>query len=1105
MQQLILSLILLLVTASGALASDLTLQTDEKNVSSSEFRSKLNQMSSRVDESIHTLREQIAESQSAPFLEDLYMQLAELLSQKSNTQYYIEMERLGGEKADGAFTSVVSVQKESIATYQKILKEFPETTKKAQIEYRIALALKSIDEIPGFMKAAKDVIHDYPGTEEAVRTELLLGQFFFEKRDYAEATKNFQSVAATSLTYERDLARYRLGLIELNGEKFQAALDHFEQVITDPDLKEQDNPYSVSLKSKALKTDLKREALVDSVRAYTQLHGKQSGQSGKDILADPVGYYSRIAPSEAHFQEVIEKLAVRYIYLKNFDAAVKLLRSLCERSADPQRIVNIYREVLLMIPISDRAEIPVAEIRFVLEQYHRWRSAFEIPEQTRQEAQAFFEKQVRELATRNHSLAKEAKDDPKADQKKTARYLDHAKDYYLLYLGNFDGTPEEVHMASNLSDVYFAQKDWVRSGEYYLRTYAGEFGAPATGDREHLIDNAVLCLQKDSGNSFYETVRRRGLMIKALDLYIASSEKHRQDPALAFLRAKTRYEQGILPGSLEELYGVAKAFPASPQASQAGEIILDYYNVRNDYDGLSQWSTKLIALNLPDTSFQNTSFNKKLVVIQTQSASKLLSEQVHQVKGYDEFAQGESYLKTALGSKDQAVAQMALQEALLKSKEERDLKTYIQTATVLGDRESDSTKKTEILESVAQENRNVGNYYQSLATLKQMYGDSKLPEAKRKAAFEQSVQTEFLMRNWTDLAELSKNPMWKGISSQTLNQIKQGWLEVLESPITIEPFVASQFMNLNQSDEAMLALYKAQAKLGVSAQAEVAARVGSFCESGGHSSAGVCRWQSLVRLDQEKAAFQARLAQGALTLETVQAFAPDFAKLTQKVQELGSGSPSNLMMDTQLQIALQVRTEELYQSFSAYLHRVAGANAEFSTVLTAKAQESDQAAQSALKTCKSLTSPNTHGDGFCEKSVGISELLKWNGLKSASSGSDSTSGSTGDPDDADIVSLQKKVFSQKSEQGTHEAMLELSQQFLDHSDFHHAMALAAQGLTQHPELAGEFKVVLGCSALGLGYVQEAGFHLKEAKVGDESPELQKLKKKCLEEVSRENI
>ena len=79
------------------------------------------------------LREQIAESQSAPFLSDLYLQLAELLSQKSNALYYVEMEKSGGEKAKNGFSAVIATQKESISVYEKILKEFPATDKKAQI------------------------------------------------------------------------------------------------------------------------------------------------------------------------------------------------------------------------------------------------------------------------------------------------------------------------------------------------------------------------------------------------------------------------------------------------------------------------------------------------------------------------------------------------------------------------------------------------------------------------------------------------------------------------------------------------------------------------------------------------------------------------------------------------------------------------------------------------------------------------------------------------------------------------------------------------------------------------------------------------------------
>jgi tetratricopeptide (TPR) repeat protein len=1054
----LISLVTLTALLGTAVASESParplLKLDESSVSTTEFRKKLVAMSDKIESSIHTLRDQIAESQSAPFLEDLYLQLAELLSQKSNTLYYIQMERSGGDKIEGVFSPVITAQKESIAVYEKILKDFPATLKKTEIQYRLALALKSIDEIPGFMKLTGEIIHEHPATPEAVRSELLLGQYFYEQHDLAAAMTHFKNIGKTPLIYERNLARYRIGLIQLSDGKFEPALNAFEQVITDPMLKEQDNPYDISLESKSLKSDLKREALVDSVRAYTELHSKDG---------DAVAYYSRIAPSELHFQEVIEKLAVRYIYLKNYDSAVKLLRSLSERTADPQRVVNIYREVLVMIPITDRAEIPVSEMRYVLEQYHRWTSYFDLTESARHESYDFFEKQIRELATRNHSLAKDNTKGPSHDvaHDPAKNYLSRAKDYYLLYLGNFPSSSETPKMAANLADVYFAQQDWIKSGEYYLRTYAGEFGKPDSQQAQQLIENAILCLQKDAGDSFYETVRRRGLMLRALDSYIASSDKRKTDPALAFLRAKTRYEQGILPESLEELYGVARRFPGTAQATQSGEIILDYFNVRSDFEGLGHWSGRLLSLKMTDTVF-----NGKLTAIQNQAESKVLREKVRQVAGYDEFAQGQSYLKTALASSDITLSQVALREALAKSREEQDIQTYLKTAAVLGDRELDPAKKTEIFESVAQENRKVGRYDEALSSLKKIYENSKLPKSDRESAFEQAVQTSSLMRNWVEIAELSKNPLWRGISETTRSRIKQGWLELLESPIEIPSHVAEQLAFINGSEEAWLALYKAQTKLPASTNAQVDQAITQKCQNSAQNPPSVCRWKMLSQSDLQSGAFNAQLAAAPLTLEGVQKTVPDFTQALSRYQALSGNG------DIQLEIALQLRTEDLYKKFSAYLHRTANVNPDLQTVLNAKAGESDKAAETALTQCRNLDSSSR----YCgrSQSVSISDLLKWKSLKSDRADS-------GDSDAASVVRLQKKIFSAK---GNSDLLLDLSKEMFAHKDYHHAIALATQGLAGNPALAADYKKILGCSALQLGYEQEASFHFKEAGVSD---------------------
>ena len=86
--------------------------------------------------------------------------------------------------------------------------------------------------------------------EEAMGSRLLLGQTFFDSQNYRGAQEVLQPITASKFPYERNLAKYRIGLIYIAQEKFREALTQFEAVIRDNELKEQDNPYNVSLKTK---------------------------------------------------------------------------------------------------------------------------------------------------------------------------------------------------------------------------------------------------------------------------------------------------------------------------------------------------------------------------------------------------------------------------------------------------------------------------------------------------------------------------------------------------------------------------------------------------------------------------------------------------------------------------------------------------------------------------------------------------------------------------------------------------------------------------------------------------------------------------------------
>lgn len=121
----------------------------------------------------------------------------------------------------------------------------------------------------------------------------------------------------------------------------------------------------------------------------------------------------------------------------------------------------------------------------------------------------------------------------------------------------------------------------------------------------------------------------------------------------------------------------------------------------------------------------------------------------------------------------------------------------------------------------------------------------------------------------------------------------------------------------------------------------------------------------------------------------------------------------------------------------------------------------------------------------------VGELLAWGALKSSGE-------SSGDPEDESVVALQKKLFTDK---GSSKGEVELAKELLQQGRYHHAIAVATQGLAKNTAMAGDFEALLGCSALELGYVHEAAFHLKKADT-DSGSETGDVRKKCLQELNQ---
>jgi tetratricopeptide (TPR) repeat protein len=1045
--------------AAGAAATNLAnlkapLSAKAQKDADAEFKSKLVEMLDKIDKSVKIIREQIVQNQSAPFLADLYMQLGDLLMQKSTVLYYMQMQsdhRTDAKiSATQKFSPVVTTAQEAIAIYDQIMKEFPKFDKRDKVLYRLAVAQKSIDESAAFVKSAEQLIKDYPDTKETIQARLLLGQFYFDQQAYKDSMEQLNVVKASPYPYERDAAKYRIGLIDIQNEKHADALKMFEAVATDDELKEDLNPSEINLKTKVSKTNLKREALIDSVRAYTEVF--------RDKKDDAVAYYSKIAPTEALFQETIEKLAYREIFLKRYEPAIKLLRVLSERIADPQKIVNIYQEVLVGIPVEERIDVPVSEMAFVLNKFSDWSSHYSLSPQLQKETSNFFEKQIRELGTRSHDMAKVA-----TDPDKKAHLFERARQYYQLYLGFFGKSPEAVKVATNLADVYYNQRNFFQSGSYYLRIFSGEFGEPK--QKVDLIQNAILSLQKPADYTYYEQVRAKGMMVKAISSYMRLDPKKKNDPALNFALCKSYFEQGYYGRAIKDLYNLMKRFPSTHEASDSADLILSYFNTRSDFKGLATWSEKLLALKLPNKELQ-----AHLEDVHSKAQLHRLDEQVKSQKGYDVTSQGRSYLATALSINDSSLRSAALQQALGHSKEERDIETFLRTAMAMAKVEKDQKKRAEIWNSMGDEVLAITRFYQAMDIYYHMAGDTTLDGPTRNTSYDKVVKIASMLHDPNKLAMLLNQPMSRNLPKDTQESMDQQILSMLDSSVAL-PEGLQNYLLKSADDKRIMTMFKAQGKLSPNVRRTLQARVHTQCS--GAANAPICKWIKWPLMSSRIAAFQAEMARTPAQMQAIDPAATKMSGLLDATKAYeGSGEP-------QVDVLITLGNAQIYQAFAGFLQRAAAANKDVAQILEAKAQESLQAAKTSQGQCdRVIAAANL-------QSTKLAQLCSSGTTRGIASMESTLEGGAvrrlappvRDPKDQDIVDQEKGIFAKRDDW---KAYLALGESYLNHRDFFHAAATGMMARSAFPQSEEEFNAILGCALAGAGLKGEAQYVLSKA-------------------------
>ena len=567
---------------------------------------------SRVRYAISETRGVIAQSRGAPYVDELYMRLAELQSEEAQYHYMVAQRR---ENSTGAVHApqVRFLKEESIAIYERILREDPDTPLGARILFNIAHEHRELGNFEEMISTLQRLIEDDRYSSNRYRTEalLVLGDYYFDRNEMADARRYYQQILQGEANSLHGLAQYKLGWVYVNDGNCKSALNHFEKGL------------------EAARDWSKRRAEADREAALAALEAERAGievrapggaQDGEDepagghkavdvrreALVDLIYCYSTVRPAKeiipylreraynrGAYIAALERAAARYGVMEEAVGGAAVARELLRLASDDEDRLDDARMLHAAVTRNGEYAQVGRDVALILRAMRRRITRAEMPEKARNRLKGEFEVLARDLSTKAQA---------QADEDESAEKAREAASAYRVYLINLPGSEHRLDMTANLANTLARAGEWLAAGRRYREV------AEITEDEEER-DNAhyeaVAAYQKvlssEQPRSHLERVEARAGMRQAGLAFLRTEPQAEKALKIRFAVAQTYYDEGRYRKAIDLLTAVAYEFPNTSESSGAINLVLDSYHTLNDYDGLIAAGRMFLGQKSPAT------------------------------------------------------------------------------------------------------------------------------------------------------------------------------------------------------------------------------------------------------------------------------------------------------------------------------------------------------------------------------------------------------------------------------------------------------------------------------------------------------------------------
>lgn len=551
------------------------------------------QLERLLDQQINELYSLSQKFRKSPERGEIWLRLGELYVEKSKlVQYRIQGEldkkiadwEAKGRKGNPPKVNMNAPQvynKKAIELYGWYINDFPNSKKLDQAYFFMGYNFVELGQFKKGTGYYEKLTKEFPRSFYVTESYFATGEYYFENNDYKKAGDNYKNVLKSPRSRIYPFAMYKLSWCHYRLGQPAIAINYLEKVI---ELSEENVSQASDDGKQVNRIRLADEAYNDLILFYPDVKSYEAAST----------YFERMG-GEKRVYSSLEKLGYLYSDRGQREAAKYVFSQLIEMNPDAPKNFDFQYQIVQNYAAGGSRQTFREELFNWITNYNAESSW----------ARANPKEQQKSYDTRESTLRSYILNEHKALQKSrnpTGQKL--TRNLYELYVKEFDKSKNAAEMRFFYGELLYDMNEFENASTQYKwviqNAPTSQYNGPATLNVILATEKALPSekeLEKLRGQSLdpFPFNQEEQDFATAAENYTTKFPKAEKSLDIKFKLGRLYYSHNYFDQALVIFKDIVAKHPRTDFGKYSANLILDIYNLRKDYEGLSKAGQELLA------------------------------------------------------------------------------------------------------------------------------------------------------------------------------------------------------------------------------------------------------------------------------------------------------------------------------------------------------------------------------------------------------------------------------------------------------------------------------------------------------------------------------